>query len=179
MKWVTKNYVHLDRVACPWLILRFVDKDATFSFVAWDKQDQYPKDAIPFGIAGAELGPHDAQGTTFDKIVRKYALSDPAVHDIARIIAGGVQYVLHQYRPPADDTHGQMAVGILALSEGIMLKCASDAEILEMSFPFYDALYAYFKSHALMKEMGLTPPPPAGKGPGPKTEFLRALMKSA
>ncbi len=178
MKWVTRNYVHLDRVACPWLITRFVDEGASFLFVPWDRQQEYPKDAIPFGITGVELGPHDAEGTTFDKILKKYSLVDTALEEIAKIIRGGVNYTLHQYRPPADDRYGQMAVGILAVSEGMMLRCATDDEILERSFPLYDALYANFKAHATLAERGLTPPKATpATGPGPKTEFLRGLLK--
>ncbi|QIE26620.1 Chromate resistance exported protein (plasmid) [Caballeronia sp. SBC1] len=178
MKWVTKNFVHLDRVACPWLIKRFVDNEAQFSFVPWDKQDEVPSDAIPFALDGADLGPHDAEGTTFAKVLKKYSLKDPALDDIARIIAAGVNYALDLYQPSSDDNHGQVAVGLLAISEGIMLNCTSDAMILESSYPVYDALYAYFRAKALMKAKGLTPPPPAGRGPGPKTEFLRELLKN-
>lgn len=96
MKWVTKNFVHLDRVACPWLIKRFVDNEAQFSFVPWDKQDEVPSDAIPFALDGADLGPHDAEGTTFAKVLKKYSLKDPALDDIARIIAAGVKEGLHK-----------------------------------------------------------------------------------
>ena len=82
------------------------------------------------------------------------------------------------YRPSPDDCHGQVAVGLLAISEGVMLNCTSDETILQASFPIYDALYANFRAKALMREKGLSPPPAAGRGPGPKTEFLRALLKS-
>ena len=61
MKWVTRDYVHLDRVACPWLIKRFIDKEAEFVFVPWGEESKRPADAIPFALPGAELGPHDEQ----------------------------------------------------------------------------------------------------------------------
>jgi hypothetical protein len=180
MKWVTKNYVHLDRVACPWLIRRFIDRDAQFLFVAWDKQDALPADAIPFAITGAELGPHDASGPTFQKILDKYALHDAALREIGLVIKAGVDHVLHGYRPSAEDSIGQIAVGLLAISEGMMLTNVTDEQILEASYPVYDALYANFKAHALVKERGLAmPQPTAGVGPGEKTDFLRSLLAGA
>jgi hypothetical protein len=180
MKWVTKNYVHLDRVACPWLIRRFIDPEAEFTFVGWDVPLQaLPAGAIPFAIAGAELGPHDASGPTFQKILDKYQLDDPALRRIALVIKAGVDYVLHDYHPPAEDTHGQIAVGLLAVSEGLMLTNLADPKILDASFPVYDALYANFKAHALVEAKGLSMPPTTGRGPGEKTEFLRMLLKSA
>ena len=89
MKWVTTEHVHLDRVACPWLIVRFIDPEAEFLFVARDKQDQLPDGAIPVAISGTELGPHDADGTTFDKILKKYNLNDPALVSTAAGICTG------------------------------------------------------------------------------------------
>ncbi len=74
MHWVTTDHIHLDRVACPWLIRRFIDKDAVFTFLARDKVAGRPSDAIPFAIPGVELGPHDEHGTCFDKFLRKYRL---------------------------------------------------------------------------------------------------------
>ncbi len=176
MKWVTRNYVHLDRVACPWLIRRFVDHDATFVFVEWGAKE-WPADAIPFALPGAELGPHDASGPTFTKILDKYRLADPALVRIGRVIKAGVDVVLHDYVPGADDVDGQVAVGLLAVSEGMMLTHLTDPTVLEASYPVYDALYANFKAHALVEERGLTLPLPTSRGPAEKTEFLRAVLK--
>src|ERR1700691_2338669 len=64
MKWVTRDFVHLDRVASPWLIKRFIDRDAVFVFVPWGAEERRPADAIPFALPGAEIGPHDQEGTT-------------------------------------------------------------------------------------------------------------------
>lgn len=179
MKWVTKDFVHLDRVACPWLIKRFIDQDATFVFVPWGEENLRPADAIPFAIAGTELGPHDADGTTFDKFLRKYRLDDPALAAIADIIRAGVDFVLHKNRPAADDEHGQMAYGLLAISEGMMLLKQPDAAIIEASLVVYDALYANFKAHHLVASRGLKLPPMEGKGPSRPTMFLRELLKEA
>jgi len=136
-----------------------------------------PEGAIPFAITGAELGPHDASGPTFQKILDKYQLRDPALQRIARVVKAGVDHVLHGYRPNADDGDGQIAVGLLAVSEGLMLCHHTDPKILDASFPVYDALYANFKAHALVKARGLAMPPTTSRGPAEKTEFLRALLR--
>lgn len=176
MKWVTRDFVHLDRVACPWLIKRFVDPAAEFAFVPWGDEQRRPADATPFAIPGAELGPHDAHGTTFDKIVARYRLDDPAVHAIARIVRAGVAFVLHHERPAADDEHGQMAFGLLAISEGMMLRHRTDQAIIDASLPVYDALYANFRAHHLVQARGLTVPKPDARGPTAPAMFLRKVL---
>jgi hypothetical protein len=179
MKWVTRDYVHLDRVASPWLIKRFVDRDAEFVFVPWSRDHRMPADAIPIALPGAELGPHDATGTTFDKIVAKYAIDDPAIARMARVIRAGVAYVLEGYRPPSDDEDGQTAVGLLAFAEGMLLTHRQDSGILDASFLIYDALYANFRTHALVASRGLAlPKRDAGRGPAPEIEFLRGVYDS-
>jgi hypothetical protein len=178
MKWVTRDFVHLDRVASPWLIKRFIDRDAVFVFVPWGEEARRPADAIPFALPGAEIGPHDHQGTTFEKLLAKYRLDDPALRSIARVIAAGVDYVLHDYRPAADETHGQMAVGLLAISEGTMLVNEDDTTIIDRSLPIYDALYAYFTAHRLAEAKGLPLPEHGGKGPTNATLYLRGLLKT-
>ncbi len=179
MKWVTRDFVHLDRVASPWLIRRFIDKDAVFVFVPWGAEEGRPLDAIPFALPGAEIGPHDHEGTTFDKLLKRHRLDDPALHSIARVIAAGVHYVLDGYRPRPEDDLGQIAVGLLAVSEGTMLINSDDAMIIERSLPIYDALYAYFKAHHLAKAKGVPLPEHAGKGPTNPTLYLRGLLKEA
>jgi hypothetical protein len=178
MKWVTRDFVHLDRVASPWLIKRFIDREAVFVFVPWGKEDRRPADAIPFALPGAEIGPHDHEGTTFAKLLKKYRLDDAALHSIARIIAAGVDYVLHEYRPALNDAHGQMAVGLLAISEGTMLLNEDDATIIERSLPIYDALHAYFTAHCLAEAKGTPLPEHAGRGPTNQTLYLRGLLKT-
>lgn len=177
MKWVTRNYVHLDRVACPWLIKRFIDPEAEFVFVPWGREDERPADAIPFAIPGVELGPHDARGTTFQKLLTKYKLDDPALERMAKVIAGGVDCVLHGYRPGPGENEGQIGVGLLAISDGLMLIEESDDRLIEASLVLYDALYAHLKACALLEASGEKLPPRGERGPAPKTEFLRALLK--
>jgi hypothetical protein len=171
--------VHLDRVASPWLIKRFIDRDAVFMFVPWGEEDRRPADAIPFALPGAEIGPHDREGTTFEKLLAKYRLDDPALRAIARVIAAGVDYVLHGYRPAPDESLGQMAVGLLAISEGTMLLNEDDTMIIERSLPIYDALYAYFTAHRLADESGAPMPEHGDKGPTNETLYLRGLLKIA
>jgi hypothetical protein len=147
MKWITSANVHYDRVASPWLIKRFVDPNAEFLFEAKGQQDKRPKDAIPFALPGAKLSPHDKNGVTFVKILREYKLNDPVLDHIAIIIDKGVNYVLSGYRPPIDDRDGQMAVGFLAFSDGMILLKPTDQERLDSSYVLWDALYALLKSN--------------------------------
>lgn len=179
MKWVTRDFVHLDRVASPWLIKRFIDPGAVFVFVPWGEEERRPADAIPFALPGAEIGPHDKDGSTFDKLIAKYSLDDPALNEIAKVITAGIDYVVHNYRPEATDRHGQMAVGLLAYSEGAMLLIEDDATIIERSLPVYDALYAYFTAHRLAEAKGEPLPAHGGRGPTNKTLYLRDLLKTA
>lgn len=177
MKWVTRDYVHLDRVASPWLIKRFIDREAVFTFVPWGSEYRLPADAIPFAIPGAQLSPHDATGTTFRKLMVKYRLEDPALDSIGKVVQAGVNYVLHGYRPNADDTFGQIAVGLLQVSEGMMLINETDETIIDASLRVYDALYANFRAHHLVEARRLQIPPPENKGPTLSIRFLRALLR--
>jgi hypothetical protein len=147
MKWVTTSNVHFDRVASPWIIKRFIDTEAEFVFVSRGHEDERPKDAIPVAIPGTKLSPHDKDGTTFTKILKEYNLTDPALRVMADVVDKGVRYVLEGYRPPIEDRNGQIAVGFLALADGMILVKHSDAERLEASFPAFDALYALFRSN--------------------------------
>src|ERR1700730_14673775 len=150
MKWITTANVHFDRVASPWLIKRFIDPKAEFLFEAKGQEDKRPKDAIPFaipGVPGSKLGPHDKDGTTFRKLVKEYKLNDPALERMAKIVDKGVNFVLEGYRPPIDDRDGQISVGYLAFSDGMILHKSHDQERLDASFVAYDALYALLKAN--------------------------------
>lgn len=147
MKWVTTANLHFDRVASPWLIKRFIDPNAQFFFVARGQEDKRPKDAIPFAIPGTKLGPHDKDGPTFLKILREYKLNDPALERMAKVVDKGVRFVLEGYRPAIDDRDGQISVGYLAFSDGMILNKPSDQERLDASLVAYDALYALFKAN--------------------------------
>lgn len=134
----------------PWLIKRFIEPDAEFFFVARGQEDKRPKDTTPFaipGIPGSKLGPHDKEGTTFRKLVREYKLNDPALERMAKVLDKGVKFVLEGYRPAVDDRDGQIGVGYLAFSDGMILHKRNDQERLDASFIAYDALYALFKAN--------------------------------
>lgn len=177
MKWVTRDYVHLDRMACVWLIKRFVDQEASFQFVPWGQESIRSPSDIAFSIPGAELSPHDENGTTFQKILNKYKLHDPALDALAKVIQKGVDHVLHDFHPPADDSHGQIAVGLLAISEGLMLSRTTDPEVVLANTPIYDALYDNFKVHALVQSSGQKIPEHNGLGPTLPTQFLRKVLR--
>ncbi len=173
--WVTRQYVHLDRVASPWLVSRFVDSDASFCYVPWGEEHLAPKDAIPLAIPGAELAPHDHVECTFDKILRKYGLAkDPALSRLGGIIRAGIAHVLEDYTPAEDDEDGQIAIGLLALSEGLMLRHQDDDAILTASFPIYDALYTALKMRAHLAREGIVIPHKGEDGRGPSLTFERS-----
>lgn len=137
MKWITRSHVHVDRVACPWLIARFVDSDAEFRFVATDSVLDAAKreDAIPFDVKDVELGHHDGH-CSFVSIIEKYGLKDPALLAMAEVIN-------------AADT-GQMesnpyAAGIEAIARGFSVRFPDDLENIEHQFEVLDALYTFFR----------------------------------
>ena len=174
MKWATTDHIHLDRVACPWLIRRFIDPKAEFFFVSRGKEDNRPEDAIPFAIPGVELGPHDENGTCFDKFLRKYKLDDPALAEMAMIIESGVHHAIVR----GDDRNKVSAlegIGMDALSEGMMLSTLGDADNLDKSMVIYDALFGYCKAHVLVNE----DPSLAQKGMFQRVELLREPIKAA
>ena len=137
MKWITREKVKVDRVACPWLIKKFVDSNAEFLFVPTDcvLGIAQREDAIPFDVEGVELGHHQGK-CSFEAVVEKYNISDPAIHLLAKIVHGA---------DVSHDLYGQSeAVGLKAIAEGFRhLGLKDDHEILEKEFIVYDALYAY------------------------------------
>jgi hypothetical protein len=137
MKWVTRERVKVDRVACPWLIRKFVDPEAEFIFVAPDQVLEVAErqGAIPFDVPGVELGHHEGK-SSFEAIISKYEIKDTAIHLLAEIVHGAdVQQDLYG-RPEAP--------GLKAIAEGFRyLGLKDDHEILQKEFVVYDALYAY------------------------------------
>jgi hypothetical protein len=138
MKWITRERVKVDRVACPWLIKKFVDEDAEFFFVSADKvqAEAARLGAIPYDVPGAELG-HHGKECSFDAIVKKYNLgSDPALVLLARIVNGAdTDNSLH--RQPEGP-------GLNAIAEGFRhLGYSNDHEINAAEWIVYEALYAY------------------------------------
>lgn len=137
MKWVTRAHVHVDRVACPWLIKRFVDSDAQFIFVAPARIEEIVRNegAIPFDAPGVELGHKDGK-CSFETIIEKYQLKDKALLRLAKII--------HAADTNSFETD-PVAVGFEAIAVGFGLRYPDDKLNLERQFEVYDALYAWCK----------------------------------
>lgn len=137
MKWVTRQYVHVDRTACPWLIKRFVDPKAEFIFVPVEKIEEIAKKekAIPYDAPGAELG-HQGEKCSFDAIVEKYKIRDPAVLELAKIV-----------RAADTDKMGAVpeAAGLEAVMTGLGMAAKDDHEAVNKASPVYDAFYTNCK----------------------------------
>jgi hypothetical protein len=143
MKWITRARPKVDRVACPWLIKRFIDPDAEFLYVPPERVMETAKreGAIPFDVANVELG-HQGAECSFDAIIKKYNLTDPALQRLALIVRG------------ADTDAKELTSesgGLEAIAEGFRLIFQDDHELLERESSVYDALYAYCQSQALAK----------------------------
>jgi len=158
MRWITRARPKIDRIACPWVIKRFIDKDAEFEFVPADQviASAAQLNAIPFDVEGVELS-HDGQLCSFDAILKKYAIDDPALHEIAVIVRG------------ADTEHLELApqaAGLLAISLGLSRNFADDQEQLAHGMVMYDALYSWAKHvrserHTWNPQRGPSPVPVA------------------
>jgi hypothetical protein len=135
MKWVTRERPKIDRIACPWLIRRFIDPDAQFLFVPADTVGRVAdaEQAIPFDVAGVELT-HFGDRCSFDAFLARYRLSDPALERLARIVRGADTDRLDL---------APQAAGLLAISLGLGRIYADDHALLEQGMVVYDALYAW------------------------------------
>jgi hypothetical protein len=145
MKWVTRSHVHVDRVACPWLISRFVDSEAEFLFVPKSQIQKVVDDtgAIPFDAPGVELGHHDAK-CSFETIVEHYGLTDRALLRLARIV--------HSADVEADRDLDPIARGLEAIAVGYSVRFPDDLENLARQFEVYDALYAWCRLQVAREE---------------------------
>jgi hypothetical protein len=136
MKWITRSHVHVDRVACPWLITRFVDSEAEFIFVPRSEIDRVVLEtgAIPFDAPGVELGHHENL-CSFESIMRKFDLKEPGLVRLAQIV--------HAADVSEDIDKDPIARGLEAIASGFSLRFPEDAENLAHQFDIYDALYAW------------------------------------
>jgi hypothetical protein len=136
MKWITRSHVHVDRVACPWLITRFIDNEAEFLFVPKNQivHMAAAADAIPFDASGVELGHHDGR-CSFESIMLKYDLQDPGLVRLAKIV--------HAADVAEDLDTDPIARGLEAIATGYSLRYPEDEENLARQFEVYDALYAW------------------------------------
>ena len=135
MKWVTRARPKVDRVACPWLIKRFVDPQAEFLYVPTEQVMEVAKreGPIPFDVANVEFG-HEGQYCSFDAIIKKYNLTDRALQRLAVIVRGA--------DTEAKDLTPESR-GLEAIAEGFRLIYSDDHELLKRELSVYDALYAY------------------------------------
>ena len=137
MKWITRERPKIDRIACPWLIKNFVDAQAEFIYVPREKVIEESKriGAIPFDIPGVEYT-HVGEQCTFDFIVRKHQIDEPAIHTLADIVR-------------AADTDrfssSPQSAGLWAISAGLSQNIQNDYELLEVGMKIYDALYTWAK----------------------------------
>jgi hypothetical protein len=141
MKWITRSHVHVDRVACPWLITRFIDNEAEFLFVPKSRIDQIvaATGAIPFDTPGVELGHRDGR-CSFESIVQKYDLKEPGLLRLAQIV--------HAADVDTDLDTDPIARGLEAIAQGYSLRYPDDEENLAHQFEVYDALYAWCRLQA-------------------------------
>lgn len=137
MKWITRERPKIDRIACPWLIKNFVAKDAVFIYVPTSEVLAKAKemDAIPYDIPNVEYS-HEGEFCTFDTIIKKHNLNDPALHQLAVIVRG------------ADTDRfelAQQSAGLWAISAGLSHNINDDHEMLKTGMIIYDALYSWAK----------------------------------
>jgi hypothetical protein len=137
MQWITRSRPKVDRIACPWLIKNFVDKNAEFIYVekekVFDKAEEL--NAIPYDIPGAEYS-HYGDQCSFDYIVKKHNITDPAILQMAEIIRGA---------DTAQFNLAPQAAGLWAISAGLSHNYSDDYEQLNIGMKLYDALYSWAK----------------------------------
>jgi hypothetical protein len=141
MEWITREHAKVDRIACPWLIRKFIDKDAEFLFVPTHKVFEYIKvvndKAIPFDIPNVEMG-HHGDECSFDAIIKKYQLDkkEPALTELAKIVRG------------ADTNNRKLtpySEGLAAIAAGFSVSSKDDYDNMAKQFPLYDALFEFCK----------------------------------
>ena len=135
MRWITREHPKIDRIACPWLITRYIDPKAEFVFAPPNRVTALAATtgATPFDVEGVELS-HDGDRCSFDAFLEKYGLSEPALADLAIIVRG------------ADTARPELApqcAGLLAISLGLSHNFPDDDEMLRHGFVIYDALYSW------------------------------------
>ena len=145
MKWITRSHVHVDRVACPWLIKRFIDSEAEFLFVPASQIEETVKmtGAIPFDVSGAVLG-HQEDRCSFESIMVKYGIKEPGIVRMAKII--------HAADIEKEIDSDPIARGLEAMAVGYSLRYPDDNENLAHQFEVYDGLYAWCRLQVFKKD---------------------------
>ncbi|MCW3477847.1 chromate resistance protein [Limobrevibacterium gyesilva] len=135
-KWVTRERPKIDRIACPWLIRRFIEPEAEFIYVPTDRVFAVAKEtgATPYDIPGAEPFAHDGEFCSFDAFLKRYDLKDPALQKLALIVRGA-DTARHDLAPQASGLH--------AISMGLSANIPDDHAMLEQDMVIYDALYTW------------------------------------
>jgi hypothetical protein len=135
MKWITRERPKIDRIACPWLIARFIDEAPEFLYVPGGDVMRIAQEtgAIPYDVSGVELG-HHGDNCSFDAFITKYKLDDAALKKLALIVRAADCGAPHLAKE---------AAGLLAISKGLSLNFADDHEMLKHGMVMYDALYAW------------------------------------
>ena len=141
MRWATRRHCHVDRVACAWLISRFIDTDAEFVFV--DDPDQLPADATPFDMRGVALGHHHDR-CSFESFLHRYDLTEPPLRDIGRIV--------HEADIGDDLYDAPEAPGFDVLIRGLSMITTDDHELLTVTRPLLDGLYEFLRRSHLHEE---------------------------
>ncbi len=162
MRWVTRSFPGVDRTASAWLIRRFVDPEAEFTFIDWPEEELKPEHGIPFDIKGVEHGHRDGK-CTFEVIVEKYSIDDPYVRRLAEIV--------HAADIKGEEDRAPEARGIKAVLDGLRFVTGSDEETLRIGMMLWEALYAHFRLEDLKKELQEELEPLS------KTERLRLLKR--
>jgi hypothetical protein len=135
MKWVTRENANVERVACPWLITKFIDPEAIFEFVPNDTNPASIVDGIPFDMKGVELG-HHAKRCSFETILIKYELTE----NLALVLMGSI---IHGADIPIDIDITPESAGLRAIAFGFHYLGIDDFEKIRLQMPMYDALYAW------------------------------------
>jgi hypothetical protein len=137
MRWVTREKAKVDRIACPWLIRKFIDSDAEFVFLPHDTDWSAVTDGVVFDVPGAELG-HHGEYCSFDAIIARYRLdNDPALVELGKIVRAA--------DTPRKDWAPE-GIGLEAIADGFRRTSSNDFENMRQQFAVYDALYAYCKA---------------------------------
>ena len=141
MRWVTRERPKIDRIACPWLVRRFVEPDAEFLYVPTERVFEVAKEtgATPYDIPGADPFSHVGELCSFDAFIKHYGLDDPALRRLA-VIVRGADTARHDLAPEASGLH--------AISMGLSANIADDHAMLEQGMVIYDALYAWCRDAA-------------------------------
>lgn len=138
MRWATRQHIHIDRSASAWLIRTYIDHDAEFEFVS--DPSEVSEDAVPFDMRGVEFG-HHGEDCTFETLLRRHDLADPVLWRIAAIV--------HEADLEDDRYDAPEAPGLDAALRGLSM-ITDDDEVLELTGPIFDGLYAYFRRSLLL-----------------------------